>query len=218
MNIKINDNSTVNFTFSHKVLIIITSLSAMLVIASDLLTYKLFSIDELVGSASLIIFPITYLLSGIITELYGKKIAKFVFYMTLISEFLLDVGVGYIIHLPSPLGFHTQVAYDQVIGTLPGVYWGAFIALIVSSLINIRLMSTLKQRFNGKWYLLRSFCSTMIGLMSFTMIGYTIWFWGIKSPGEVIELIIVSVCFKLIVVIVMVSPVSLLVKWLKKRI
>ncbi|GGF97864.1 MULTISPECIES: queuosine precursor transporter [Cysteiniphilum] len=203
--------------FDTKILIVIASLSAMIVIASDLLTYKLFEINGFTGSDSLFTFPIVYLLSDIVTELYGKKTARFLLYTTLFSEFLLDVGLGWIIHLPSPISFLQQPAYNQVIGTLPTVYWGALLALFISALINIFLMAKWQRVFNGKWYVLRSFLSTIIGLTIFTIIGYFIWFWGIKSVGEIIELIMVSLTSKVIVVLILMCPSYLFVRWLKTK-
>ncbi|MCF6775233.1 queuosine precursor transporter [Thiotrichales bacterium 19X7-9] len=205
-------------TFSQKLLIIISSLSIAAVTASDLLTYKLFQFHNIIGSASLFIFPLVYLLSDIVTELYGRKAARFLLYITLICECLFDVGLSLIIQLPSPSTFHTQNAYDHVLGALARVYWGGLIALIISALVNISIMSFLKKKLAGKAYSIRSFSSTMIGLILFTTIGYFIWFYGIESTATIIELILVSLLSKLIVVIIMLIPITLLIKILKKRI
>jgi len=212
------NNAYSKMPFEYKLLIIIASLSATCAIASDLLTYKLFEVGGIIGSASLITFPPIYLLSDVITEIYGKKTARFLLYVTLFSEFALDVGLSYIIQLPSPASFHDQIAYDKVIGTLSEIYFGALIAIFISSLINIMLMARFNQKANGRWYALRSFCSTMIGLTCFAFIAYFIWFWGIKSVSQILELIAVSLASKVVIVLIMIVPSALIVKWLKSKI
>ena len=129
----------------NQILIFVSMLYLSCIIAADLLTYKIISIFQFAGSASLIIFPLIFLLSDMITELYGKKVSRFFLYSALVVEFIFDVIFSQVIYLASPSTFTHQAAYTYVLGSLPRVFSGVFVALIISSLINIFLMSKWKK-------------------------------------------------------------------------
>ncbi|MCL1124770.1 queuosine precursor transporter [Shewanella surugensis] len=203
--------------FHYRLLIAIAMFYMLAVISSDLLTYKIFQLGGINGSASLIIFPIIYLISDIINEVYGRKLATYLLFCSLAMEFIFDVILSQIIYLPSPISFKMQSAYEAILGPLPHIYWGLIIALTISSLINITIMAWWKKKLNNRYYLMRSFCSTIIGVFFFTIIGYSIWFYNIKPFPDIVELIGVSFFSKIVITAIMVWPSAQIVKHVRDK-
>ncbi len=203
--------------FRYKLLIFISMLFIACIIAADIFTYKIIFIFKYEGSASLIVFPMIFLLSDMITELYGKKISRFFLYCGIAVEFIFDCIFSKIVYLTSPSTFHLQAAFTNVIGTLPRIFVGVFIALFVSSLINIFLMSYWKEKLLKKSYSLRSLFSSLTGELVFVIIGYMIWFYGVKPIPEIIQLMIVSFVTKILFTLILVWPISSSVYLIKKR-
>ncbi|WP_299010314.1 queuosine precursor transporter [uncultured Shewanella sp.] len=203
--------------FHYKLLITIAMFYMLCVISSDLLTYKIIVLGTIHGSASLIVFPVIYLISDMINEVYGKKLARFLLFCSLFMEFIFDVILSQIIYLPSPKTFNIQPAYETILGPLPHIYWGLIIALTISSLINISIMAWWKNKLNHRHYALRSFCSTIIGVFFFTVIGYSIWFYNMKTLPEIIELISVSFFSKMVITGIMIWPSAQIVKYIQQE-
>lgn len=216
MDMEVKQSKQENF-FHYKILIVVSAFYMVAVVSSDLFTYKIFKVGSIEGSASLIVFPLIYLLSNLVTEIYGKSMATFLLLCALTCEFFFDVVLSQVIYLPSPQGFAEQMAFKQILGSLPDVYWGALVALTVSAMVNINLMAWWKNNVDGKFYLFRSFFSTLVGVLLFTVIGYFIWFWGIKSVSQILELIFVSIISKLVIISVMIWPIAQIVRWVKNK-
>lgn len=196
---------------------VICSLTVLSRIGADILTHKIFSIGHFSGSAALIVFPLAYLLSDMVTELYGVKFSRYFFYCTLIVEGLFALVVSQLIYLPSPTNFFNQDAFEVVLSPLPRIYIGALIALLISALFNIQLMHYLKEQFSGRHYFFRTMLASLAGELLFTVIGYVIWFYGLKPWSMIFELIAVSLLSKVVFTTGFAFVISTLIEWVKQR-
>ncbi len=201
----------------YKILIVVAMLYISCIIAADVFTYKIISVFHYQGSASLIVFPLIFLLSDMITELYGKVTSRFFLYTALVVECIFDVLFSQLIYLPSPGSFTHQAAYNLVIGALPRIFVGVIVSLLISSLLNIFLMSKWKRKLFNRSYSVRSILSSITGEAVFILIGYTIWFYGIKPVSIIAQLMLISFVSKIVFTLILVWPITAVVYRVKER-
>lgn len=160
---------------------------------------RLIEIFNLNTDAGTIIFPFTYLLSDVITEVYGYKNARRAIWCGLLFNLIFIIYGQIIIHLPSP-SFHTN---NQNFDTL----FAADIRTIVASAIsylcaepfNSYVLAKLKIKWQGKFISVRFITSTIIagGIDSF--IFTTIAFYGMMSNAHLISFILTMWLFKVMI-------------------
>ena len=161
-------------------------------------------------TTGLITYPLTFLITDVVCEVYGKKRADLMvftgFAMSLVSLVLIQIALG----LPGspawPAGspvFGTvaemQSAYESVF-TLPGVLIaGSMTAYMVAQLLDVRLFHFWKRVTNGRYLWLRNNASTMISQLADTVIVNTIFLkWGLGLDwGLVVKIIIASYVVKI---------------------
>ncbi|MDO8954346.1 MAG: queuosine precursor transporter [Gammaproteobacteria bacterium] len=150
-------------------------LTAML--AADVVAYKFVGIDNIVISGATIIFPFTYLFGDVIAEVYGYNIAKKIIWLGLICEFIFALTIKGIIDLPYASFANYGNDFNLILGSMLRFTVGGIIGNIVSSFLNIYLISKWKILVNGRAFWLRSIVSTALSelvIIGFAvMIGFT---------------------------------------------
>jgi hypothetical protein len=85
-----------------------------LLYANDVVLYKVVSIYGFHVSAASLIFPGTYLIIDIITEVYGYELAKQLIWQSTIFNVIFAILVGTLIQLPSPSDWILASAFNSV--------------------------------------------------------------------------------------------------------
>ena len=131
------------------------------------LNLYLFEIDVSVG---ILLFPITFLISDLLTEFYGKKNANFVTTVALLSSLLVML----IIFISSKLNATNWSLVDnKLFDTVFNAYgigmFGSITASYISQRVDIHIYSYIKQYTNGSHLWLRNNVSTIIAQAVDTM-------------------------------------------------
>src|SRR5690349_10230910 len=103
-----------------------------IMLSSGILTSKLIIVGNMVTFAGAIIAPFWFLVSDIIAEIYGLKIARSVLWYSFFCQLLFAAICMTLSQLPSPDFWHGQQAYDFVTGSLLRVTCSAFVAYMIS--------------------------------------------------------------------------------------
>ena len=82
-----------------------------------LLAYKYIQLDGIITTGAAVIFPLTYFLGDIITEVYGFDISKKLIWTALFCELVFVLFTNFLIHLPSPANFQHQTAFNFINST-----------------------------------------------------------------------------------------------------
>lgn len=141
---------------------------AMLFVTIDLaavsVAYKMVGFNFLfeINSGATYIFPMTYALGDIITEVYGYNMARKLIWISLLLQFIFSLLITVVIHLPTPHFWNGNAAYIDVFGTILRFVLAGTVANIVSNFMNVYIVSKLKIPFEGKLFWVRSILSTMI--------------------------------------------------------
>jgi len=149
----------------YKFIICISMLFITVDLAAVSVAYKMVYINTLfeINSAATFIFPLTYCIGDIVTEVYGFKMAKALIYYSLLLQIVFGFLITMAIHLPSPLFWNHDAAYILVFGSIIKFILAGTIGNSVSSFLNIYIVSKLKIPLEGQLFWLRSIISTVIG-------------------------------------------------------
>ncbi|API86677.1 queuosine precursor transporter [Francisella uliginis] len=169
------------------------------IIMADLLTYKLVDFIGFTATLGIIIYPLSYTVSDIITECFGKSIAIRVMIVGLIIEVLLDYFLTIASHIPNVLNPDYADAFLKSMGGMGTIATGSLVAALFGYFTNILIMSGLKKRNIIKSFFKRSVISSICGETIFICVGYTIWFYGTGlSMKTIFGLMMVSLVSKVI--------------------
>ena len=165
------------------------------IIMSDLLTYKLVNFFGLTATLAIVIYPLSYRVSNIITECFGKGIAISVIIIGLILEVLFDCFLTIASLIPNALNPDYAIAFSTTLGPMSTIATGSLIAALFGYMTNILIMNTLKKKQITKSFYTRSIVSSICGEATFILIGYTIWYY---ATGLTIKTILSLMCISLV--------------------
>ena len=209
-----NLNSKNNTHFIFLAILSMVFISAILI--SDILTYKVIAIFGMTTSMALLIYPISYAVSDIVTECYGRKVSIAILISGLTLELLIDYMISIASTVPNQFNHDYSVAFSIALGPMKTVATGAVIAAFFGYLVNILIMSYFKKSNLIKAFVWRSIISTLLGEAVFLSIAYTIWFWSSDlSAGKIAQMVLVSYIFKLAFSCIYAVIGNYVVKWIK---
>lgn len=170
-------------------------------IAANIMAVKLISIGGLVLPAAIVVFPVSYIVADILTEVYGYKQASRVIWVGFFCN-LMVVAAFWIGQVLPPAPFwEGQEAYARILGYTPRLLAASFVAYLVGEFLNAYVLAKMKIVTRGRWLWARTIGSTLAGegidsvvfitlafigtMPSQTLIGTIITQWLIKCAYEV---------------------------------
>ena len=173
--------------------------------------------DGITLPGAVILFPITYILADIFTEVYGFKKARFIIWTGFGCSFFAVLVYIITIALPYPAFFENQDAYKTVLGTTLRVAIASFAGYLFGEFSNSIIMSKLKVVTKGKNLWIRTIFSTIVGEGFDSVIFITISFWGTMENREVLKMILFQYLFKVLYEAIFTPVTYLVVKWVKNK-
>ena len=185
---------------------------------SNLIAGKMWAVTESITlPAAVILFPVTYILGDVFTEVYGFKNARTVIWLGFGASFFAVAVYLIVIALPHPAFFEAQDAYRTVLGTTPRVAAASFIGYLFGEFSNSMILSKLKVKTNGRWLWIRTILSTVVGEGFDSVIFITISFFGTMENGVLLRMILFQYLFKVLYEIIFTPVTYAVTGWLKKK-
>ncbi|MBR6961115.1 MAG: queuosine precursor transporter [Clostridiales bacterium] len=164
---------------------------------SNLVAGKMWAVtDDITLPGAVILFPVTYILGDVITEVYGFSKARRIIWMGFGMSFFAVLLYLIIIALPHPGYWENQSAYEIVLGTTPRVAIASFAGYLFGEFSNSIILSKLKVTTKGKYLWIRTILSTVIGEGFDSVIFITISFWGTMENSVILKMILFQYLFK----------------------
>ena len=148
-------------------------------VVSNIIAVKLVEISGQVFPAGLVIFPLSYLLGDVLTEVYGFRAARAVIWLGFACSLLAVAAIQAAIHLPAA-GFWSdnQEAYELTLGTTWRIFLASLAAYLVGQVANATVLARMKVATKGRWLWSRTIGSTIVGEGLDSLIFVTIAFAG----------------------------------------
>ena len=178
--------------FTAVVALFITTL-----LISNIIAVKLFALGPLVLPAGMVIFPISYIVGDVLTEVYGYARARQVIWLgfgcNLIAVLVIQVALAL---PPAPFWAPNQAAYETILGFTPRLLVASFIAYLVGEFANSAVLARMKILTRGRYLWTRTIGSTFVGEGLDSAVFISIAFFGIMPHGELLPAIVTQWLFK----------------------
>lgn len=158
--------------------IVVVALFVTCLITANITAVKLISVFGLVLPAAIIIFPISYILGDVLTEVYGYRQARRVIWLGFFCNLILVVGILLGQLLPAASFWDGQAAYERILGYTPRILAASFLAYLVGEFSNSFVLAKMKIATNGRWLWTRTIGSTLVGQGLDSLIFVTLAFVG----------------------------------------
>ena len=209
---KMTEKKTVSRLFMCIGIIFVTCL-----LLSNLVAGKLWAVTENITlPAAVILFPVTYIIGDVFTEVYGFKKARTIIWLGFACSFFAVLIYLLTIALPHPGYWENQDAYAAVLGTTPRVAIASFAGYLFGEFSNSIVLSRLKVLTKGKNLWIRTILSTVIGEGLDSIIFITLSFWGTMENSVVLQMILFQYLFKVCYEVLFTPVTYFVVKKIKK--
>lgn len=176
------------------VLLILINITCLIV--SNIIVVKTVQVFGLIFAAANMIYPITYILDDVFTEVYGFKKARFVTWMSFLCNLIVVIFFTITIALPSSSEFKYQTDLVNILGNTPRVLCASFLSFVAGSLSNAIVLSKLKLVTKGKFLFIRTIASTLVGEALDCIIFFPFAMYGTISNDALFHVMINAFFFK----------------------
>jgi uncharacterized integral membrane protein (TIGR00697 family) len=197
--------------------IICVSVFITCLITANIIAVKLFNAFGLILPAAIIIFPISYILGDVLTEVYGYVQARRVIWLGFLCNLLavLAILIGNI--LPSASFWKGQSAYEQILGNTPRILVASFLAYLVGEFANSFVLAKMKIATKGRWLWTRTIGSTLVGQGLDSLVFITLAFIGTMPLGALYWVVVAQWLTKSVYEAVVTPLTYLVVNFLKRK-
>ncbi len=176
--------------FESNYLWFLTLSYTMVILLANWFDPRLIKIFNLTTDAGTLIFPLTFLLSDLITEVYGYKHARRAIWCGFLFNAIFILYGQLVIRLPNP-DYPTQnAAFDLLLAADFRIILASAVSYLSSEPLNSMVMAKLKIRTHGRYLALRFVLSTALAAGVDSFIFGTIAFYGVMSNQNLMSLIL----------------------------
>ncbi len=167
--------------------------------------------------AAVILFPLTYILGDVLTEVYGYQRCRRVIWIGFACNAAAVAAIAIGGALP-PAGFWDgQAAYVRTLGAVPRIVAASFLAYLVGEFVNSFVLAKLKVATSGRLLWLRTIGSTVLGQLVDSGVFITVAFLGVFPGDQVLRLVVAQWLFKVAYEAAATPLTYAVVGWLKRR-
>jgi queuosine precursor transporter len=186
-------------------------------LTANTIATKLIVVGGVVLTAGIVIFPISYVIGDVLTEVWGYGAARRVIWLGFACNALMVAVIWLGGQLP-PAPFWTgDAAYAEILGHTPRIVAASFVAYLVGEFANSFVLAKLKIATRGRWLWLRTIGSTVVGQALDSGVFVTLAFAGTVPLGVLTEIIGGQWVFKALYEAAATPLTYAAVAWLKAR-
>ena len=143
--------------------VMIVAIFITCLITANIIAVKLISLYGFILPAAILIFPLSYIIGDVLTEVYGYRQARRVIWLGFFCNFITVVAIWIGQMLPSASFWDGQASYERILGYAPRLLLASFLAYLVGEFSNAFVLAKMKIATKGRWLWLRTIGSTFIG-------------------------------------------------------
>lgn len=178
---------------------ILTLLAVVCLLISNIITAKQVLLPfGITMTGAVFIFPVTYILSDLFSEVYGYKWSRIVCYLSFLANLLMVIVFSLVIITPAPDYWTNQDAFIAVLGSTPRVLFASFLAFIVGGLVDDLVFKKLKDKHPNdmKGFGFRAIISSLFGELVDSLIFLPIAFIGLMPLKTLAIMTVLQVLIK----------------------
>ena len=196
-----------NKNFKDQFYIILSGIFIASLVTCNLIANKFVTVDlgfkVFVVSAGILPYPITFLVTDLISELYGQKKANLVviagFFASMVVLLFLWLG-GQFNAIPDSIV--TDEVYNSVFRNAWRIIAASMVAYLFAQVVDVRIFHFWKKLTNGKHLWLRNNASTVVSQLLDTILVICILFFGVWGTDQIFSAIIDGWIFKMLMALI----------------
>lgn len=145
---------------------VLTVLAVSALLISNVITSKQVLLPfNITMTGAVFIFPITYVLSDLFSEVYGYKYSRFVCYLSFAMNLLMVIVFSGVIASPAPSYWMNQEAFQTVLGSTPRVLVASLLAFVIGGWADDAVFAKMKAKYpkSHKGFGMRAIISSVMG-------------------------------------------------------
>lgn len=169
-------------------------------------------------TGAVFIFPITYILSDVFSEVYGYKWSRITCYFAFAMNLFMVIVFGLVIKTPAPDYWTNQEAFATVLGSTPRVMGASLLAYVIGDFVNDRIFRRMKAKHSDdmKGFGWRAIISSFFGELCDSLVFLPIAFLGQMPIATLATMTVCQVLIKTGYEIIILPVTTLVVKRSKK--
>lgn len=203
-------------TYSE-IFLFISILFITCILVSNILASKIINIFGISMTGGVLVFPITYIIGDVLTEIYGYKKSKKIIIYGFICNLIMVILFYIAMKLPYPEYYLNQDAFVAVLSSTPRLLLASFIGYLVGGLTNSYIMDYIKNNSKIKYLWFRTITSTIIGEFLDTSIFLIIGFIGTMKTIDLLFMIVCQSAAKTLYEIVLTPLTYKTIAYIKKK-
>lgn len=188
---------------------------AVILVLSNTVASKVWSVGGFVFAGAMIIFPVSYILGDVLTEVYGFARARKVIWVGIASNVLMVVVYMIVSALPG-VDPEFSTAFSTVLSPVLRVVVASMAGLWCGQFVNSIVLSRLKVATNGRWLWVRTIASTLLGEGIDTAVFVTIAFAGTLPWTVIVNMILTGAAVKTLYEAAITPVTYVVVRWFKR--
>jgi queuosine precursor transporter len=163
------------------VFVVLVGLFVASLVAANIISVKLIAIGDWFVPAGVVIFPLSYILGDVLTEVYGYRSARRVIWLGFLSNLVVVAAIWVAGAWPAAPFWQSQPAWDAILGFTPRLLLASFVAYLVGEFANSFVLARMKVATGGRWLWSRTIGSTIVGEGLDSLVFITLAFWGLPN-------------------------------------
>lgn len=195
---KIDQLPVINTEKETKYYNIISTMFTVCLLMSNVAELKICDFFGYSIGAGTLIFPLVYILNDILTEVYGFSCSRKAIWQALFINCIFSTFLYFITILPPSEHWGEQESFEKLFFVSPRIVIASLLSYLVGEMINATIISSLKIKFSGRYFVVRAIFSTFVGsLIESVIFGY-IAFYGRIPNDSLVEMITLLTIIKLL--------------------
>lgn len=178
---------------------VLTVLAVSALLISNVITSKQVLLPfNITMTGAVFIFPITYVLSDLFSEVYGYKYSRFVCYLSFAMNLLMVIVFSGVIASPAPSYWMNQEAFRTVLGSTPRVLVASLLAFVIGGWADDAVFAKMKAKYpkSHKGFGMRAIISSVMGELVDSLIFLPLAFIGQMPLATLAVMTIMQVVIK----------------------
>lgn len=171
----------------------------------------------LVFDGGAILFPLTYILGDVLSEIYGFARARRAIVLGFAVSILTSLVFWLVQLAPPGPGYENQQAFEAVLGFVPRIVAASLCGYLAGQLLNSRVLVGIKERWGERHLWARLIGSTLVGEAADTLIFCTIAFYGVITGVDFLNYLLTGYVYKVGVEVVMLPVTYPVIGWVRRR-
>lgn len=209
---------TANPIYFSKKLSLLFGLFIAFVIAMNLLGGKVTSLFGVSTSVGIFLVPLTFLITDIVAEVYGKAVTRMFVRTAIIAIAIVMVFTLLFVSLPAHERYMFNAEYETIFGGSLRIMLASVVAFALSQLHDVWAYEFWKKKTQGKYLWFRNNASTMVSQAIDTLLFMFIAFYAVSDKFTalfILQLALPYYLLKILFAAIDTPFVYLGVKWLK---